>query len=339
MRLLALPFWNFDERRLRALLRMILALAIPIVLARMIFDVGKKLLMMPPAWLGAVEPVIEEHAIHARERNFEATFGDASLSMVTTLMVVFVVWAAARYLDRRPLDDLGLRIDRSFWIDAVFGFALGGVLMGGILGAEVVFGWATYQQAGEVGDVPHAAYAAVSLFTFLSVAINEELVFRGYQMTNLAEGLESRWFRPAVAVFLAMSITSALFGLAHADNPNATLGSTGNIVLAGMWLALGYVLTGRLAIPLGIHFSWNFFQNLFGMPVSGQDRFFVSSVLTRTASGPEWITGGPFGPEGGMTGLAAMAIGTALTLAWVRFRYGALRIDAAIARFRPSGSQ
>ena len=72
--------------------------------------------------------------------------------------------------------------------------------------------------------------------------------------------------------------------------PNVQLGqmagtwnSTLNIALAGIFLGLGYVLTGRLALPIGLHLTWNLFQgNIFGFPVSGNEFDEVSSLLVRT---------------------------------------------------------
>jgi membrane protease YdiL (CAAX protease family) len=253
--------------------------------------------------------------------------------MLSALLVIVGAYAAARFLDRRSFDDLGFYVDRRFWIDGAFGFVLGALLMAGILGAERLFGWAQYRDAAEVGDVPRIAYVGVSLFSFLSIAIREEVVSRGYHLTNLAEGFHSKWITPTLATTLAVLLSSAFFGLGHAGNPNAGFVSTGNIVLAGVWLALGYVLTGKLAIPIGIHISWNFFQNLFGMPVSGTTEFFLGSIFARDVTGPEWITGGAFGPEAGMTGLVAMTIGTLATLGWVRMRYGTLRVQPSIAEY------
>ena len=50
-------------------------------------------------------------------------------------------------------------------------------------------------------------------------------------------------------------------GLAHLDNPNATLYSAAAIgIEAGMLLGPAYVLTRRLWLALGLRFAWNFLQ-------------------------------------------------------------------------------
>jgi hypothetical protein len=67
------------------------------------------------------------------------------------------------------------------------------------------------------------------------------------------------------------------------------------------------------------------------MQVSGQTTFSYGSLFSREPTGDPFITGGAFGPEAGLTGLIAIVIGTAATLAWVRLTNGPLRIDTSIA--------
>ncbi|NJL33875.1 MAG: hypothetical protein HC893_08460 [Chloroflexaceae bacterium] len=83
-----------------------------------------------------------------------------------------------------------------------------------------------------------------------------------------------------------------------------------------MFLGLGYVLTGQLAISIGLHITWNFFQGtVFGFPVSGQD-FTRVGVFSIEQGGPPLWTGGAFGPEAGLMGLLTIALGSALTVGW-----------------------
>jgi hypothetical protein len=96
-------------------------------------------------------------------------------------------------------------------------------------------------------------------------------------------------------------------------------------------LGFGYVLTGELAIPIGLHITWNFFQGtVFGLPVSGLNPF-GATFLSVEQDGPGLWTGGSFGPEGGMLGPAAMIVGTLLIALWVRLRSGKLATYTPIA--------
>ena len=62
---------------------------------------------------------------------------------------------------------------------------------------------------------------------------------------------------------------SALFGLAHIRNPHATILSTANVLLAGVWLSFAYLKTRSLWLPFGLHLSWNFAQTtVYAFPTS-----------------------------------------------------------------------
>ncbi|MBI5292201.1 MAG: CPBP family intramembrane metalloprotease [Chloroflexi bacterium] len=224
--------------------------------------------------------------------------------------VLLATWLARRFLDKRPFVELGFQRPPGWWGESILGAALGGVLMLGIFAIETGLGWAqvtgfAWQDESSLNVV---GLAALAFWTFTVVGVVEELYTRGYLMQTLAEGLGLTW---------AVLISSALFGLLHLANPNASWISTFNLVIAGVFLALGYVVTRRLWLPIGLHFGWNFFQGtVFGFPVSGGEGF---TLIRLAETGPDLATGGAFGPEAGLTGLGAMAAGMALIAAWGRW--------------------
>jgi len=97
---------------------------------------------------------------------------------------------------------------------------------------------------------------------------------------------------------------SALFGLGHYQNPNATLPGTLNVCLAGALLSVAYLRTRSLWLPYGIHLGWNLLTGLLvGLPVSGVR---IASVWRIETEGPPELTGGAFGPEGGLAATVAI---------------------------------
>jgi hypothetical protein len=139
-----------------------------------------------------------------------------------------------------------------------------------------------------------------SFLMFAVAAANEEAVFRGYPFQRLAESLT-----PVGAI----AVTSAFFGLAHLGNPHKTWISTLNTMLVGIPFAIAYLRTRSLWMPIGMHFIWNFLMDfLLGLPVSGLN--LAASVLTAHVQGPNWLTGGPYGPEGGVLAMGAILVAT-----------------------------
>jgi len=227
--------------------------------------------------------------------------------------VLLATWLARRFLDRRPFVGLGFQRPPGWWSEALFGVALGAGLMLAIFAVETGLGWAqvtglAWERQGRSAGSPLlnvAGQTALAFWVFVAVAISEELFARGYLLQTLAEGLNLAW---------GVLISSAIFGLLHLGNPHASWISTVNIMVAGLFLASGYVVTRRLWLPMGLHLGWNFFQGtVFGFPVSGLPGF---SLIRLAEIGPDLATGGAFGPEAGLTGLAATLVGMALIVAW-----------------------
>lgn len=340
MELISSIFWNSVQRRPRALWRLMGQLVIFAVLALIIegmvgviaFSVLLAREGIPPDQLS--DPQIAQGII----------VGEPTVMMFMSLGLVpaltISIWLAGRFLDRRSFADFGFHLNRDWWIDFSFGLGLGAFLMLLIFLIELASGWVTVTDTF-VTRSPDASFVPallVPLVSFVAVGFYEELFSRGYQLLNLAEGLNWRRIGAAGAIVLATLLSSALFGALHATNPNASLGSTLNITLAGVLLAAGYLLTGELAIPIGLHITWNFFQgNVFGFPVSGVD-FRSASFVSVRQQGPRLWTGGPFGPEAGLLGVGAMLLGILLTVLWVRWRYDQIGLELSLAEV-PSRTQ
>jgi membrane protease YdiL (CAAX protease family) len=241
-------------------------------------------------------------------------------------------WLMAFLIDGRPFGDFGFHLGNRWFQDFLFGLLLGAALMTGIFLVEHRAGWiviSARERPAEESSGPVELF--VSLIGFIAIGFAEEFFFRGYQLRNLAEGLCGRKIGPRLAIWTAWIFTSALFGVAHAANPNATPVAVANIFFAGFVLGLPYLLTGELAMAIGIHITWNLFQGpVFGFPVSGTT---PHGIITLEQGGPELWTGGNFGPEAGLLTIISLAVGCPLILIWVKGRQGEVALQTVIAEF------
>jgi hypothetical protein len=298
--------WNDDDRRPRLPVRLVVGIVV--VLVSLVGTAVFVQSVRPPTFLTGVPAVVV-------------------ITVVSGVVSTVAVALVGRLVDRRRLADFGLGLDRDWWLDCGFGFLLGAGLMTAVFGVELALGWIVVTGT----FVPPNGFATgfLSVFVlFVVVGVQEELLARGYLLTNLGEGLRG-WFGDRGATAVAVAVSSVVFGALHLGNPNATLVSTLSISFAGVMLAVGYVLTDELAIPVGLHISWNLFQGgVYGFPVSGLG--IDVAVVAVSQRGPSLWTGGAFGPEAGLLGIAAIAVGTLAIVAYVRLRYHFLAVHPGL---------
>ena len=259
--------------------------------------------------------------------------------LVVFLIALGTLVLASRYVDHRKWKDLGYHFSKKWWQDFLFGLALGGFLICLIFIFEKAMGWVTVvdffrnQKTGYAG-IPFWVPFVMGFIKFAIVGFYEETLSRGYQIKNLSESFYSKKGSGRKAVIWAYILTSVIFGLLHAGNANVTVPALVNLVLAGLFLGLAYVLSGELAIPIGLHITWNFFQGLvFGFPVSG--KLIDVSLVAFQLNGPALCTGGAFGPEGGVISTAAMLLGCALVFLYLKIFRKRFSLFSKLAVYRP----
>ena len=186
---------------------------------------------------------------------------------------------------------LGVAIDRTTWANIGIGILIAGVAMAAIFVVErLAGGIAASLWAPDIGT-------DAGLGVFLAGnAVIDEILMRGMLISGLCLVLGGR---PVAAVLIA----AGLFGMTHMFFAGASPLSVLSNSLGGVAYGVAFVLTGRIWLGVGLHFAWNFVQGpVLGFIVSGhalgRGLFRIDDV------GPDWLTGGTYGPEGGIVGLA-----------------------------------
>lgn len=204
-----------------------------------------------------------------------------SLGLVVTAYLFWTIW------DKRPFKEMGFEASlRKTLVDFGAGSLLGVViiLLSVIISLALGLGsFAGRAQGTVVWDV------LMGFLVYLSVGFAEEILSRGYMMTVLSNSFGS---------ISAIIGSAVIFSALHLINPNLSILSVVNILLAGVLLGFSYYRTKALWFPIGLHFTWNLMQGtIFSLEVSGIESTGLFRVLL---TGPDYITGGKFGLEGGI---------------------------------------
>ncbi|NVN18157.1 CPBP family intramembrane metalloprotease [Muricauda sp. HICW] len=187
-----------------------------------------------------------------------------------------------KYVDKKSFLDLGLYFKNN-GKDILFGVLAGLLIMGMGYGLLILFGQLEFKEMNFIG-----IEFLLTLVLYTIVSFSEEILLRGYILRNFMESMNN---------FLALLLSAILFSIMHSANPNISWIGFVNLFLAGIIMGLPYIYTQSLWFPIAFHFSWNFFQSLFGFNVSGMNSY---SLIEFSFSERNIINGGDFGFEGSL---------------------------------------
>jgi len=233
-------------------------------------------------------------------------------SLVFVVLFLGLSWIFVHFvdqIDQRDFSWLGLSLRPGWGRELLIGLAIGTSLQLLVLGILAVTHAVRFSIAGGY-DLHFWWRVAANVLLFAIAGTVEELAFRGYAL---------KWLMWSVGTPAALVVSGICFGVAHGSNPNATFFSTLNIALAGILLAVPYVRTRSMWMQIGLHWSWNLVLcTVVSLPVGGINS--GPHLLVAKTTGPQWLTGGNFGPEGGAIVTIVSLVGIAALLSTSRLK-------------------
>lgn len=222
------------------------------------------------------------------------SFGFAVATWLVGVRGARLTWADLRW--RGVGDPLG---------GAMLGLAVGGAASGLAMALALPFGASWTRDTG--GFFAWLAAAGGWVAVLLPAAFWEELALRGVPLVLLAG---------AIGKVPASVLTAVAFGALHANNPGATSLGVVNTGVAGLFLAAAFWAPGGIWTATGAHLGWNAVIATLDAPVSGIP--FAMPFLDYHTGTPEWLTGGSFGPEGGLLATLTIVGATVAAVRWAR---------------------
>jgi membrane protease YdiL (CAAX protease family) len=246
----------------------------------------------------------------------------------TTLIVsfgafvaVFLVTALFTWWEGRPFHTIGLRTANPLreWAR---GFALGLLMLAASVGISAAPGWMDLRRVGGApGDGPLTVlgWMALALLYFLVQGPSEEVLARGYLLPVLGK---------RGGLWVGIVVSSLVFALMHGANPSIGPVPLLNLFLVGIFFCFYALKEAGLWGVFGWHSAWNWAQGaVFGLEVSGMGTFSAHPLFDFNEAGPDWMTGGLFGPEGGAAVTIVLLAGIAVLL-WRFWRKPAVSQEA-----------
>ena len=232
------------------------------------------------------------------------------------ISVILSLFFQIKYIDKTSFEKYGLKIEQK-WLQE---FIIGAFIA--IIQLSLFFIGMYFTNNLKIIDyfvTNSSEYTFIEgffaeLIRQLSASISEEIMFRSFLIYIIYEVFNRIGKIEKKNIILACIITSSLFGIVHLTNDGATIYSTINLSFDGMMICLPFLISGRLGMSIGMHFSWNIFQGaIYGFPNSGQ--IAKASILSSELQ-ENIFTGGLFGPEGSILLLVLDILAVVFIIYW-----------------------
>jgi membrane protease YdiL (CAAX protease family) len=247
--------------------------------------------------------------------------GNQNLRVALTAgpITVLSILVCSRYIDKRKISDLGIRLgEKAWWVDFGFGILAGFLSAGSYVLLLKILGWGQVMLSNQWkrNGLSFAGSIILGVFTYLIVGVFEELM-RTYQIRNALEGLAGKKLTLAGAGLLAVLVGASWSSLAHLASGD--LSFLVFILVTGLIYGLYFLWTGRAALAIALHFGWDLtLSSIFQLDGKTE----ASLFYVRISGMPDF----PF-EISSLLGIAAKVMGFLLVLWWIRKREGKIKIE------------
>lgn len=229
----------------------------------------------------------------------------AVLSVLATLLIIITIFVCYIFSHSKKEFKifLGLNLNANALQEVFYGFLLGGGLIMSIFLLLIIS-----SSVSDINTDSTISFFLKEITSTFSYSLLEELFFRSIMLGGIYFLFGQKW--------LALIISSILFGFVHAANPDATIISVTSNFLGGIMYGLAFLGTRQVWLPIGLHFAWNFFQGpVLGLNVSG---FNSKGLLEVELEGSKLLTGGEYGLEASLIGIGFRLICITILIIWFK---------------------
>ncbi|MDR3598748.1 CPBP family intramembrane glutamic endopeptidase [Clostridium sp.] len=240
-----------------------------------------------------------------------------SIQCICMIFFVALFW---KVYDKRPIRDIGFINIKKGYKDLLKGLAFGSISV--ILVFIILLTSKNISLQNSLLSPNFNSSLLTGLILFILVGINEEMFARGYCITVLKQ-TGNKW--------VVIIVSSIIFSLMHSLNPSMSFLSYLNLFLFAVLAAYMFIKSNNLWLSIGYHITWNYFEgNVFGFQVSG---LATQSLYTLNTPAQNIITGGNFGPEGGLVVTFITLLG--IVYIWKFYKPQALDLNDTIELKEP----
>lgn len=158
------------------------------------------------------------------------------------ILITLLLW---RYLNKKSMKELGLRGPIK---DLGFGLFLGAASITVIFLVLIMSG--NIELINSFSNPEFTVFTFSFLIMFILVGFFEEMFFRGYVISTMANRGNKKW--------VIYVVSALIFSIVHGVNPNVSILGLVNIMLVGLLFAYMFDVTNSLWLPIGYHITWNY---------------------------------------------------------------------------------